>query len=116
MNKHKREKLEAQGWKIGGASEFLQLSPQEELYIELRLALSRNVRLKRKEKSLTQHELAEQLGSSQSRVAKLEANDSSVSLDLLIRSLFTLGTSLEELSQIIASSSPKPSSGELNTL
>ena len=45
---------------------------------------------------------AAKLRSSQSRVAKMEAGDSSVSLDLLIRSLITLGASDRELCKIIA--------------
>ena len=47
-------------------------------------------------------DLAAKLRSSQSRVAKMETGDSSVSLDLLIRSLITLGASDRELSKIIA--------------
>jgi transcriptional regulator with XRE-family HTH domain len=58
---------------------------------------------KRKVKHLTQHQLAEILSSSQSRVAKMEKGDTSVSLDLLIRSLLALGTSRNELASAIVS-------------
>ncbi|MEZ4589877.1 MAG: helix-turn-helix transcriptional regulator [Chloroflexota bacterium] len=40
---------------------------------------------------MTQTELAALLDTGQSRVAKMEAADSSVSTELLIRSLFSLG-------------------------
>ncbi len=39
MDSTKRQKLEAAGWKVGSATEFLQLSPEEEAIIETRLAL-----------------------------------------------------------------------------
>jgi hypothetical protein len=41
------------------------------------------------------------LASSQSRVAKMEKGDPSVSIDLLIRSLFNLGMSKKYLAQIL---------------
>lgn len=106
MKQTKRERLEKQGWKVGTAAEFLELTPEEEAYVELRLALSRSVKERRKQKSMTQEQLASEIGSSQSRMAKLEAGEPSVSLDLLVRSLFALGTSMEELSEIVASVPP----------
>ena len=102
MEKERMKKLASKGWKVGTVREFLALTPQEEAYIELRLALSQNIKFRRQEKRLTQKQLAHLLGSSQSRVAKLETGDASVSLDLLIRSLLALGTSLQDLAQIIA--------------
>jgi ribosome-binding protein aMBF1 (putative translation factor) len=102
MRKDKRTRLEAQGWKFGTAKDFLSLSEEESAYIELKIRLSEALRQRRQEKGLSQVDLAAKLRSSQSRVAKMEAGDSSVSLDLLIRSLITLGASDRELSKIIA--------------
>lgn len=117
MKQTKRERLEKKGWKVGSVSDFLELSPEEEAFVELRLALSHSVREKRKEQSLTQEQLAGQIGSSQSRVAKIEAGNESVSLDLLIRSLFSLGISMKELSEIIAKiPRPKQSQGSRQIL
>ena len=93
MNKAKQKKLDALGWKVGTAKEFLELSDQEVAYIELKLYLAKNLRKKRREKNLTQIELARRIQSSQSRVAKMEAGDPTVSMDLLIRSLLALGAS-----------------------
>lgn len=93
MKKDKKERLEAKGWRIGSASEFLNLSPEEAAYLEMKLALSRTLQERRRRKKLTQHQLARLLRSSQSRIAKMEAGDPSVSLDLLVRSLLVLGTS-----------------------
>ncbi len=104
MNKAKRKRLERKGWKVGGADEFLGLSPEESEYIELKLELSRSLRERREAQRLTQTDLAEQLGSSQSRVAKMEAGDPSVSIDLLIRSLFSLGATKRDLARIITAS------------
>ena len=104
----KRRRLEAKGWKVGNAQEFLRLSDEEAAYIDLKLRLATSLRKRRERHSLTQADLAKLLRSSQSRIAKMEAGDPSVSLDLLIRSLLILGTSRRELSRIIAARSPVP--------
>jgi len=101
MDKAKRRRLEGKGWKVGSAAEFLELTPEETRYIELKLALSEHLRRRRMRKKLTQEQLAKMLSSSQSRVAKMEAADPSVSLDLLIRSLLALGTSEKDLAKVI---------------
>ena len=102
MKTAKRKRLETKGWKIGNSTEFLGLSVEEAAYVELKLALSKNLQATRREKNLTQQELARLLKSSQSRIAKMEAGDPTVSLDLLVRSLLVLGTSRKTLSRILA--------------
>ena len=104
MDKAKRQRLEAKGWKVGNVDDFLGLSPEEAAYVELKLALSQSVREYRRSRKLTQIEMAKMMNSSQSRVAKIEAGDSSVSLDLLIRSLIAMGATQRDLARIIASS------------
>ena len=101
MQKRKRAKLKAAGWAVGSAKEFLGLSDAEEALIELKLGLSRALREWRKRGRLSQEELARRLRSSQSRVAKMEAGDPSVSMDLLVRSLLALGASSEDLARAI---------------
>ncbi len=101
MRKAKKKRLQAKGWKIGTVKEFLGLSDEESAYIELKIKLATALRQRRQQKGLSQLDLAAKLQSSQSRVAKMEAGDPSVSLDLLIRSLLSLGASERELSQII---------------
>lgn len=103
MDKRKLERLQARGWKVGGADEFLGLTPQEAAFVEVRLALSDNVRKMRVQKKISQVRLAKLLGSSQSRVAKIEAGDSTVSVDLMFRSLLALGASKKDLAKIISS-------------
>src|SRR5712691_6833667 len=102
MRESKRKRLEAKGWKFGSAKDFLGLSPEEDAYIDLKLRLADAVRVRRRRRHLTQVQLARVMRSSQSRVAKMEAGDPSVSLDLLIRSLLALGTTQRELAQVIA--------------
>jgi DNA-binding XRE family transcriptional regulator len=97
MLKSKRKALEAAGFKIGSTSEFLGLSPAEERLVELRLLLSKAVRQLREECQLTQNELGKLLKSSQSRVAKIEAADPSVSLDLMFRSFFAAGGKMDDV-------------------
>ncbi len=95
-------RLKQAGWKEGSVGEFLGLSPEEETFIELKLALAQELRDLRKTKDLTQAELAEIVGSSQSRVARMEAADGSVSLDLLVRSLLAIGASRKDLADTIS--------------
>ena len=102
MNTAKKKRLESAGWKIGTTSEFLNLSPEETAYVELKLALSKNLQQTRQDKKMTQEQPAKLLKSSQSRVAKMEAGDPSVSLDLLVRSLLVLGTSRKGLARMLS--------------
>ena len=104
MKKQKKRQLEAAGWKVGSAAEFLGLTREEAALVEMKLALSRYLRERRRKKKLTQAEVAEMIASSQSRVAKMEAADPEVSLDLLVRSLLALGVSRKELAKVIRSS------------
>lgn len=102
MLDEKRKRLEAKGWKVGSAREFLGLSDQEDAYVDLRLKLADALKLQRIRRNLTQGDLAKAVKSSQSRIAKMEAGDATVSLDLLVRSLLAMGTSNKELAKIIA--------------
>ena len=104
MRDEKRKRLEAKGWRVGTTREFLGLSDEEDAYVEVKLRLAEGLKVRRRQRRMTQVGLAKSLRSSQSRVAKMESADPTVSLDLLIRSLFALGTSARELSRIIASS------------
>ncbi len=101
MNREKREKLEAKGWKVGTVAELLQLTPEENALIELRLALSNALKEKRLADGLTQEAFAKKLRSSQSRIAKIEKGDLSVSFDLLIRNFFAVGFDKQKLAEII---------------
>ena len=103
MKKTKKEKLENAGWKIGTAKDFLELSNEEVAYIELKLALSKYLKDSRIKKKLTQDQLAHKIHSSQSRIAKMEAGDPSVSFDLLVKSLLSLGRSPKQLARVIGS-------------
>ena len=91
MNTAKRKKLEKAGWKVGTAQEFLNLSFEEAAYVEVKLNLAKVLSNRRKSLRLTQLAVAKKIKSSQSRVAKMEAGDPSVSIDLLVRSLIALG-------------------------
>jgi DNA-binding XRE family transcriptional regulator len=102
MDKRKKEKLAKKGWKVGSVAEFLNLSAEESAYIEMKLALSEKLRERRLRRKLTQAELAKAIESSQSRVAKMEAGDPTVSIDLLVKSLLALGVSKKELARTIS--------------
>lgn len=97
MHKRKRRALESDGWRVGTAQEFLALSDDEVALIDLKLALGRAVRTRRVRKRLSQAEVATRIRSSQSRVAKMEAGDVTVSIDLLVRTLLALGASRRDL-------------------
>ena len=103
MNASKQKKLREAGWSIGTASDFLELSDAEAAIVEMKLALASNLRDLRRTRKMTQQELANRLGSSQSRVAKMEVADDSVSIELIIKSLVSLGATPKQIGKAIAS-------------
>ncbi len=102
MNERKKKILESKGYKVGTVEQFLSLRTEESEYIELKLALSEALAKRRKSNKLTQMQLAKMLKSSQSRVAKMENGDPSVSLDLLVKSLLAMGAKKENIAKAIA--------------
>jgi predicted XRE-type DNA-binding protein len=101
MDEARRERLEAAGWRFGDAADFLQLTPDEAAFVEVKLALASYLRDLRRS-TWTQTQVAERLGSSQSRVAKMEAAHRSASLDLLVRSVLALGATPRYVGRVIA--------------
>jgi len=101
MDKAKRKRLEARGWRVGTASEFLGLSPEEAALVEMKVRLSQALRARREARGLSQIALAKRLRSSQSRVAKMEAADQTVSIDLLLRGLVVLGATPRDIARVL---------------
>jgi DNA-binding XRE family transcriptional regulator len=101
MEKSNKRQLEAKGYRIGDAKDFLGLSPEESAYIEMKLALSQALAQKRKQRRLTQLELARKLNSSQSRIAKMEKGDPTVSVDLLVKALLAMGATKKSIAKTI---------------
>ena len=97
MNTGKLKRLQAAGWKMGGAKDFLQLSDEEARLVELKLSLVNAVRKSRIKRKLSQIDLAQRMKSSQSRIAKIEAADPSVSLDLIVRALIASGATPRDI-------------------
>lgn len=116
MREGKRKRLEAKGWRIGGAADFLGLSPDEERYVELKLRLAQGLKQRRMRRRLTQVELAKAMRSSQSRVAKMEAGDPSVSVDLLIRSLLAMGVTPHDLGCLVSGKAAGTGGGTTTSL
>ncbi len=106
MRVAKRRRLLQRGWAVGDADEFLGLTAEERALVDLRLRLAKGLKFQRVQRRLTQGELAKVVGSSQSRVAKMEAGDPGVSIDLLFRSLIALGASSSDLAKIITARRP----------
>ena len=101
MEKNKIKKLEERGWKVGSAEDFLKLTESEINLLETRLELSSYLRTIRTEKRITQVQLAKKIHSSQSRIAKMESGDPSVSLDLLYKTIYSLGKTPKEVAKFI---------------
>ncbi len=97
MDTLKRQRLEAAGWRVGDGTDFLELSSEEVAFIEMKLSLSKRLRELRLSQKLSQESLAKRINSSQSRVAKMETGDPSVSLDLMVRTLLAMGASREDV-------------------
>ncbi len=102
MKQGKRKALEEKGYVVGSAEEFLGLTKEESEFVELKLALARGLAKARRRKKMTQVELAKLVKSSQSRVAKMEAGDPTVSMDLLVKSHLALGTRRKTLARMMA--------------
>ena len=105
MRADSQQNLQAAGWKVGAAADFLELSPEDAALIDVRLSLSRSLKEIRAKSRLTQAALAKVVGSSQSRVAKMESGDASVTLDLIVKSLFAAGASSSDVAKAIVSGS-----------
>jgi DNA-binding XRE family transcriptional regulator len=103
MRADTKKKLEAAGWRVGGTKEFLGLTDVEHKLVEMKLALAKTLRTVRERHQLTQAQLAKRIRSSQSRVAKMEAGDASISLDLLMKTLFAAGAKSAELAKAVTS-------------
>ena len=101
MDSAKRKRLEQAGWQVGSVADFLGLTDEESAYIELHIRLVNALKARRRIAKLSQKAVAMNMKSSQSRIAKAESNDATVSLDLLIRSLIGLGVTLAELARIV---------------
>ena len=102
MRKAKKTRLENAGWRVGSARDFLGLSKEEVALIEMKLGLAQSLRRRRVARKLTQAQLAKRLGSSQSRVAKMEAAEPSVSIDLLVRALLEMGATRSQVARAMA--------------
>jgi hypothetical protein len=97
MNIEKRQKLEAAGFKVTTVAKFLDLSPEEMEMIEIRLSLSKLLKQFREKQKL-----AENLNSSRSQVAKMDASDTDGAIDLLIKSLLSLGATRADIVMAIS--------------
>jgi len=90
------------GWVEGSVQDFLSLSDADMEYIETKRALSMALKVVREKRNLTQVQLAGKLKTSQSRVAKMEKGDPSVSIDLLMYTLFRLGVPRSRVMRSVA--------------
>ena len=72
MDPKKRQSLEAAGWKIGDAADFLGMSEDERQILDARVALAMEVRRLRQKSGMTQTQLAGRMKTSQPRVVKIE--------------------------------------------
>ena len=117
MDAEKRKRLQAAGWVVCDTSDFIGLTSAEAELVELKVRLALFAKKRRKIKNLSQDALAKKMGSSQSRVAKIESGDPSVSLDLIVRALLTSGVTRQELAQVIMDSDGNEAHKQLfNTL
>ena len=101
MDKKRKQQLEEKGFRVGSAVDFLELTPEEEAYIDIRLDISNMVQSQRGKRGWTQDQLARAIGSSQSRIAKLEGGDPGISMDLMIKALLRLGTSKKQIGKLL---------------
>lgn len=106
MKTAKARRLKAAGWKVGSTKEFLRLNDQEAALVQVKLCLMDALRQARRKRGISQIDLAKRMGSSQSRIAKIEAGDPTVSLDLILRALVASGASRSEIQETLVSGYP----------
>jgi len=102
MDSKTRAMLEAKGWRVGSAREFLGASVAQENFVNTRLNLRRAMIEARKAHGLTQEKLADAMGTTQSRVAQIENGDPSTSVDLMLRALYVMGLSRRDVADAVA--------------
>jgi DNA-binding transcriptional regulator YiaG len=88
MNKARKARFAKAGWKLGTAGELFGMTDAEAALADAKLRQGDVVREVRHRRHLSQAALAKLMGSSQSRVAKVENKDTEVSLDLQLRAIF----------------------------
>ncbi|NKC00304.1 MAG: helix-turn-helix domain-containing protein [Pseudomonadales bacterium] len=101
MKQGKKRLLESKGYKVSSTEEFLGLTDEESAYIETKVLLAKSFKELRQSKRVSQTEMSKMIGSSQSRVAKMEAGDPSVSTDLLFKGMFALGATRKDISRAL---------------
>lgn len=102
MDVVKKAKLEAAGYTVGTAAEFLQQSPCEAEMVETRAALTHMAKTLRMQAHLTQADVAAKVHTGQARIAKMEAADPDISTDFILKTLFALGANRKQIAEAIA--------------
>ena len=102
MDKSKRERLESKGWKVGTVSDFLELTPEETIFVEIKLALSESLK-ERYQKLMTENDFSSKISSSQRGITNVENGDSSLSIEFLIKAMLAIGATPQDIGKIIAS-------------
>jgi len=102
MNADAKKRFRDNGWVIGNTQEFLGLSDEEMKLVEFRIALGKMLREHRESIGYTQTRFSKELGTSQSRLARMEAGDASVTIDLLLKSVFHFATKEDVCHYIMA--------------
>jgi predicted XRE-type DNA-binding protein len=115
MDPKKKAKLEAAGWKVGDYGDFLDLTPAEREVVELRVKLARSIRTLRVKAGMTQKEFAVKMGTTQPRVVKIERADKDVSMDVLVRGVYTLGGKVGTAKLITVGDDTKPAKKRVAT-
>ncbi|MBR8828061.1 MAG: helix-turn-helix transcriptional regulator [Gomphosphaeria aponina SAG 52.96 = DSM 107014] len=103
MEQTKIERLKAEGWEVGNTSDFLGLTPEELAFIDLKIALIKRLKQLRISQNISQEYLANQLKTSQWKIAKIEAGDNSVSIDLILKTMFSLGATNQDIIEALQS-------------
>ena len=83
--------MQEAGFESGSVGELLGLSEAQETLVETKVRLTELLREERRARGWSQNRLAQAMEKKQQVVARIEMAHRSVSLDLLLRALFTMG-------------------------
>ena len=95
-------RMDAAGWKTVTIAEFLDLTPEDMAFIQVRRTFARAVRNRREVSGLSRTALAETLGLSETQIALMEGNASSISMDVMLRAFLAMGATQNDLAEALA--------------
>lgn len=102
MDARTKKALERAGWTHGSYADFLQLTPEEKMIVDMRIAATLELERQRRATRLSQAEVARRMGTRQPNVSALFRNPGGATLDTLCRALAAYGLGRREIAACLS--------------